>query len=186
MEPRISMITLGVSDLGRSVSFYRDILGFPLSQHSVENAVAFFELNGTWLALFSREELAKDAHVQNNGPGFDGVALAHNLKSEEEVKHFFDTLKAKGLPITKEPVKADWGGFSGYFKDPDGHLWEVAYNPEFWIGPRPGGTLPAAGLPASPLIQTNALPGRRWGWAGSNPAPGMRVDRYPVRLSTPH
>ncbi|HLY61225.1 MAG TPA: VOC family protein [Terriglobia bacterium] len=136
MEPRISMITLGVSDLGRSVSFYQDILGLPLSKHSVEGAVAFFELNGTWLALFRRDELAKDARVQNDGGGFDGIALAHNLKSEEEVKHFFELLKSKGVLIAKEPVKADWGGFSGYFKDPDGHLWEVAYNPAFWIGPR--------------------------------------------------
>ncbi|MHB8654669.1 MAG: VOC family protein [Terriglobia bacterium] len=138
MEPRISMITLGVSDLERSVSFYKDILGLPLSKHSVENAVAFFELNGTWLGLFSREELAKDARVQNDGGGFDGVALAHNLKSEEEVKHFFEALKSKGVRITKEPIKADWGGFSGYFRDPDGHLWEVAYNPAFWIGPGSG------------------------------------------------
>ncbi len=94
------MITLGVSDLGRAVSFYKDILGWPLSKHSVENA--------------------------------------HNLKSEEEVKHFFEVLKGKGVLIAKEPVKADWGGYSGYFKDPDGHLWEVAYNPAFWIGPRSG------------------------------------------------
>lgn len=135
MEPRISMITLGVSDLGRSVSFYKNILGLPLSPHSVEGAVAFFELNGTWLALFGREELARDARVQNDGAGFDGAALAHNLKSEEEVKEFFKVLKGKGVPIAKEPVKADWGGYSGYFKDPDGHLWEVAYNPAFWIGP---------------------------------------------------
>jgi uncharacterized protein len=137
MEARVSMITLGVSDLGRSVAFYRDILGLPLSQHSVQGAVAFFELNGTWLGLFSREELARDARVPNDGAGFDGAALAHNLKSEEEVRDFFEVLRVKGVPITKEPVKADWGGFSGYFKDPDGHLWEVAYNPAFWIGPEP-------------------------------------------------
>lgn len=132
------MITLGVSDMGRSISFYKDILGLPLSKHSVENAVAFFELNGTWLGLFSRAELAKDARVPNDGAGFDGVALAHNLKFEEEVKHFFEVLKSKGVPIAKEAVKADWGGFSGYFADPDGHLWEVAYNPAFRIGPRFG------------------------------------------------
>jgi len=132
------MITLGVSNLERSVSFYKDILGWPLSKHSVENAVAFFELDGTWLGLFSREELARDARVLNDGTGFDGITLSHNLKSEEEVKHFFEVLKRKGVTIAKEPVKAEWGGFSGYFKDPDGHLWEVAYNPAFWIGPASG------------------------------------------------
>lgn len=132
------MITLGVSDLGRSVAFYRDILGLPLSRQSVEGVVAFFELRGTWLGLFPREELARDARVQNDGAGFDGVALAHNLTSEEEVKQFFEVLKGKGVAIAKQPVKADWGGYSGYFKDPDGHLWEVAYNPAFWIGPGSG------------------------------------------------
>lgn len=88
MEPRISMITLGVSDLGRSVSFYKDILGLPASEHSVENVVAFFALNGTWLGLFPRAELAKDAQVQNDGVDFDGVTLSHNLRSEKEVAHF--------------------------------------------------------------------------------------------------
>jgi uncharacterized protein len=135
MEPRISMITLGVSDLGRSVSFYKDILCLPLSKHSVENTVAFFELNGTWLGLFGRAELAKDAQVQNDAMGFDGITLSHNLKSEEEVKHFFEALESNGVEIVKQPQRADWGGYSGYFKDPDGHLWEVAYNPHFWIGP---------------------------------------------------
>ena len=138
MEPRISMITLGVSDLGRSVSFYRDILGLPVSEHSVENVVAFFELNGTWLGLFPRAELAKDAQVQNDGVGFDGVTLSHNLRSEKEVAQFFEKLTGSNVPIVKEPTKADWGGYSGYFKDPDGHLWEVAYNPGFWPGPQAG------------------------------------------------
>lgn len=130
------MITLGVSDLKRSTSFYKDILGLPLSSHSVENAVSFFELQGTWLGLFPREELAKDAQVKNDGMGFDGATLSHNLKSEEEVKCFFETLKIKGVEIVKEPMKADWGGYSGYFRDLDGHLWEAAYNPGFWIGPK--------------------------------------------------
>ena len=132
------MITLGVANLRRSVSFYKDILGLPLSKYSIEDAVAFFELNGTWLGLFPREELAKDVHVQNDGAGFDGVTLSHNLKSEEEVRHFFEALRRQGVLIVKEPIRAEWGGYSGYFKDPDGHLWEVAYNPGFWIGPRPG------------------------------------------------
>lgn len=136
MEPRISMITLGVADLHRSVSFYKDVLGLPISKHSVENAVAFFELNGTWLGLFSREELAKEAHVENNNAGFDGITLSHNLKSEKKVDELFEKLKIANVTITKAPAEADWGGYNGYFKDPDGHLWEVAYNPGFWPGPQ--------------------------------------------------
>jgi catechol 2,3-dioxygenase-like lactoylglutathione lyase family enzyme len=121
MEPRISMITLGVSDRGRSVSFYKDVLGLPLSKHSVENAVAFFELDGAWLGLFGRTELAKDAQIQNDAIGFDGITLSHNLKSEEEVKRFFEALEGRGVEIVKQPQRADWGGYSGYFQDPDGH-----------------------------------------------------------------
>jgi uncharacterized protein len=137
MNPRISMITLGVSDLKRSISFYRDILGLPLSKHSLEGTVAFFELNGTWLGLFSKDELAKDADIENDSSGFSGVTLSHNLRTEEEVASFFQVLRTKGVTIVKEPRKADWGGYSGYFKDPDGYLWEVAYNPGFWVGPTP-------------------------------------------------
>ena len=134
MEPRISIITLGVSDLARSVKFYKETLGLPLSSHSVENKTAFFELSGTWLGLYPSADLPKDTNVTRNA-GLVGITLSHNLRSEEEVKEFFQMLIKKGALIAKEPTRADWGGYSGYFKDPDGYLWEVAYNPNFWAGP---------------------------------------------------
>jgi len=136
MEPRISIITLGVADVERSVKFYKDILGLPLSSHSVEKKVAFFELEGTWLGLYVREDLAKDPNSKVHSLGLVGITLSHNLRSEEEVKQFFQMLITKGALIAKEPTRADWGGYSGYFKDPDGYLWEVTYNPHFWPGPK--------------------------------------------------
>lgn len=135
MHPRISLITLGVSDLAASVAFYRDALGLPL--HAASNAdVAFFELNGTWLGLFPTAELAKDAGVANDGTGFRGVTLSHNLATEAEVDALFAELASKKVVIVKPPTKADWGGYHGYFRDPDGHLWEVAHNPFMWVGPK--------------------------------------------------
>lgn len=136
MEPRISIITLGVADVERSVKFYRDTLGLPLSSHSVEDKVAFFELSGTWLGLYKREDIEKDAGSQTHNAGLVGITLSHNLRSEEEVKEFFRMLIGKGALIAKEPTRADWGGYSGYFKDPDGYLWEVTHNPKFWPGPK--------------------------------------------------
>jgi predicted lactoylglutathione lyase len=134
MNPRISMITLGVKDLAESVRFYKEGLGFPQMKSPPE--VAFFTLNGTWLGLYNREALAKDATVQSDGSGFNSFTLAHNVDTEEEVDSIIKNAINAGASIVKEAQKASWGGYSGYFKDPDGHLWEVAYNPFFWIGPR--------------------------------------------------
>ncbi len=134
MQNRISMITLGVKDLQASTDFYQNALNLPLSPHSVPGAVTFFELNGTWLGLFQRESLAKDANVPAEGNGFNSFTLSHNLPSEDDVKKFFRELP-DSVEIVKEPKKADWGGYHGYFADLDGHLWEIAYNPDFWIGP---------------------------------------------------
>ncbi|MDT8446080.1 MAG: VOC family protein [bacterium] len=133
MKPRISMITLGVADLERSVKFYRDGLGLP--QMESPPGVAFFTLNGTWLGLYGRAALAADAQVDAEGNGFGGFALAHNLSSPEAVDQGFNAALAVGAAVAKRPQDTDWGGYSGYFKDPDGHLWELAYNPFFWVGP---------------------------------------------------
>jgi hypothetical protein len=128
------MITLGVQDLERSVRFYREGLGFP--QMESPPAVAFFTLNGSWLGLYGREALAGDATVSAEGGGFRGVALAHNVHSEEEVDRVIEQAVAAGATLVKPAQKVFWGGYSGYFADPDGHLWEVAHNPLFWIGPQ--------------------------------------------------
>jgi catechol 2,3-dioxygenase-like lactoylglutathione lyase family enzyme len=133
MKPRISMITLGVSDLARSIEFYEQGLGLPRMQSPPE--VAFFTLNGTWLGLYGREALAEDAQVSADGSGFRGVALAHNLASEAEVDKLYEEVLAVGATPVKQPQKVFWGGYSGYFADPDGHLWEVAHNPFAWVGP---------------------------------------------------
>lgn len=134
MKPRISMITLGVRDLAAAVEFYEKGLGFPRMESPPE--VAFFTLNGTWLALYGREALAEDAMVPAEGSGFEGFTLAHNVESEAEVDAVVAQAVKAGATLVKKPQKVFWGGYSGYFKDPDGHLWEVAHNPLFWVGPR--------------------------------------------------
>lgn len=133
MKPRISMITLGVDDLEKSVEFYKE--GLKLPQMDCEPGIAFFNLNGTWLTLYSRESLAEDATVSSQGTGFNGFTLSHNVASESEVDQVFNEALAAGAKSIKTPQKVDWGGYSGYFADPDGYLWEVAHNPFFWIGP---------------------------------------------------
>lgn len=134
MKPRISMITLGVSNLGRSVQFYETGLGFP--RVDSPETVAFFELNGTWLGLYAKTALAEDAMVSPEGNGFSGIALAHNLESREAVDDAFKAAITAGATATKPPEPAFWGGYSGYFADPDGYLWEIAHNPFLWIGPK--------------------------------------------------
>jgi catechol 2,3-dioxygenase-like lactoylglutathione lyase family enzyme len=137
MNPRISMITLGVRDLAASVSFYEEGLGFPRMESPPE--VAFFTLNGTWLGLYGRDALAADASVSSQGEGFESFALAHNLHSEAEVDQVIIQAVEAGATLVKKPQKVFWGGYSGYFKDPDGHLWEIAHNPLFWVGPQDSG-----------------------------------------------
>ena len=134
MKPRISMITLGVSDLERSIRFYQRGLGFPKMDSPPE--VAFFTLNGSWLGLYARDSLAQDAMVPTEGTGFSGFALAHNVTSESEVDQTIEQALAAGAALSKPAQKTSWGGYAGYFKDPDGYLWEIAHNPHFWVGPQ--------------------------------------------------
>lgn len=133
MQPRISMITLGVADIEAAISFYEHGLGFPRIESPP--SVAFFNLNGSWLGLYGKQALAEDAQVPAQGEGFSGIALAHNVHSEQEVEEVINLAAAAGAEIVKPPQNVFWGGYSGYFKDPDGYLWEVAHNPFMWVGP---------------------------------------------------
>ncbi|MCO5158929.1 MAG: VOC family protein [Aquamicrobium sp.] len=152
MEPRISLVTLGVDDLDRAVAFY-EAMG--LERHErFTDGVAFFQMGGLILALWPREEMARDAGkaysprpvravaVERRGergfvervlPGFSGVALAYNTRSEEEVAEVLAMVKAAGGRVLKPAARAVWGGMQGYFEDSEGNLWEVAHNPGFPI-----------------------------------------------------
>jgi catechol 2,3-dioxygenase-like lactoylglutathione lyase family enzyme len=125
----LSLVTLGVADLDRACAFY-EALGLKLSPQSAEG-VAFYQMPGVVLALFSREALAKDAKVDAAGSGFAGIALACNVGSPEAVEVVLDRAVQAGAQLLKPGEKVFWGGYSGYFADPDGHLWEVAHNPFF-------------------------------------------------------
>jgi uncharacterized protein len=171
MKPKISLITLGVSDLNRSLTFYRDGLGFPTHEYKEDAGIVFFKLEGTWLALYPLADLAEDlgeaieptgsqdeqesktlpfprgglGGVDVKGKGDQnlplipslvrrgnfvaGVTLAHNVSTKEEVDAVVQLAVNAGAKLIKQPQEVFWGGYSGYFADPDGHLWEVAYNP---------------------------------------------------------
>ena len=132
MKPRISLITLGVGDLPASRAFY-ERLGFAARQESTDDIAFMGMANGLVLALFPREKLAEDAHADTNvnstGSGFPGFTLAHNVASPEEVDAVLAEAVAAGAALQKPGQQMFWGGYSGYFADPDGFLWEVAYNP---------------------------------------------------------
>ena len=134
MQPRISMITLGVKDLKSAIDFYQQGLGLP-RREPYSDEIAFFELNGTWLGLYPWDKLAEDVTIPNEGSGFRGVTLAHNLNSKDEVDELMAQAAKAGAKIVKEAQDVFWGGYSGYFSDLDDHLWEVAWNPHAWIGP---------------------------------------------------
>ena len=132
MEPRISIVTLSVADLRRSVQFYRDGLGLSLYDENTES-IAFFRNRGTWLALYPREALAADVGISADGSGFSGVTLAHNVRSKREVDELLQVAVEAGATLVKAAKDTFWGGYSGCFADPDNHLWEIAWNPHFWI-----------------------------------------------------
>ena len=131
MEQRVSIVTLGVTELARSREFY-ERLGWKKSGASSE-AIVFFQAGGMALALYPRGELAKDANVPAEGSGFGGVTIAYNARSHDEVNAVLAEAERAGAKILKPAQEAFWGGFSGYFADPDGFLWEVAWNPFFAI-----------------------------------------------------
>lgn len=129
MNQHLHIVTLGVRDLETSRKFYTETLGWKSSRP--QEGIVFFQAGGVVLALFPREELAKDAQISSEGGGSAGFTLAYNAQSEAEVDEIISDLKTKGVRILKEPQKVFWGGYSSYFADPDGNCWEVAYNPFF-------------------------------------------------------
>jgi catechol 2,3-dioxygenase-like lactoylglutathione lyase family enzyme len=128
MEPRISLITLGVRDLERSLRFYKDGLGFPTTRKA-EQGIVFFQTAGVCLALFPIDLLAKDVseNLAAEKSRFSGITLAHNVRQKEDVNRILQQAQAAGGRIEKPAQQAEWGGYSGYFSDPDGYLWEVAW-----------------------------------------------------------
>lgn len=133
MQQRLSFVTLGVANLAASRAFY-ERLGWKAAPSSNEH-VAFFQLNGLALGLFGRQALAADAGVKNDGAGFDGVALAYNVRQKLQVAEQLAAAAAAGATITQPAHDVFWGGHSGYFADPDGHLWEICWNPFFDLEP---------------------------------------------------
>ncbi len=128
MEQRLSVVTLGVADLDRARRFY-EALGWRRGNR--HESVAFFQLNGIVLSLFSRQALAEDTQVPAEGSGFGGIVLAYNARSRDEVDSVLAEAESAGARILKPAQDAFWGGYSGSFADPDGHPWEVAWNPEW-------------------------------------------------------
>jgi len=141
MEPRISLITLGVADLTRSRLFYEG-MGWS-SDSDPQDDVVFFQAGGMILGLWDRGLLAEDSGVADSS-GWGGVTLAYNVRSPEEVRDVIAEARDAGAEITREPEETFWGGYSAVFLDPDGHPWEVAHNPEWHLGDDGSVTLPTA------------------------------------------
>jgi uncharacterized protein len=138
MKPRINVITIAVADLNRSLAFYRDGLGLHtkgiVGTEFEDGAVVFFEMNeGLMLALYPRAALAKDAHIAATPPSASEFSLGHMMKSKDAVDALMRTAAQAGAVITDPARTRFWGGYSGYFQDPDGHLWEIAWNPALRI-----------------------------------------------------
>jgi catechol 2,3-dioxygenase-like lactoylglutathione lyase family enzyme len=133
--PRMTVITLGVTDLAKAARFYETIFG--ISPNSEYEGVSFFELPGVWLTLYPVEKLAEDISPQlsPNRSGFCGITLAYNARSRDEVVAIFEEVKTAGASIVKAPEDTFWGGFSGYFADLDGYYWEVVWGPMFDFAP---------------------------------------------------
>jgi uncharacterized protein len=132
MKPSLSLLTLGVSDYGRSKAFYEG-LGWTTALDIEETA--FFRANGVVLVLWAREKLAADFGIADDGASWSGIALAHNVASREEVDELIEEARRLGAAISREPAETFYGGYAGVFRDPDGHAWEVAHNPGFGLEP---------------------------------------------------
>lgn len=141
VEPRLSLLTLGITDLARARAFYEKAFGWKASTAS-QGDVVFFKSPGAIIALYPRHLLAEDACVPAEGSGFRGVTCAFNVAAKEDVAKVLARAAEAGAEIKKHAQDAFWGGHTGYFADPDGHLWEVAWNPHFALGEDGFPTLP--------------------------------------------
>ena len=141
MDQRLSLVTLGVADLARSRHFYEQGLGW--SRGNTEDEIAFYQLGGIVLALWTRHELADDARLADTGATFSGITLAFNTRGHDEVDEVLAQAAAAGATVLKPGEETEWGGYSGYFSDPDGHAWEVAWNPGWSISADGSVVLPA-------------------------------------------
>ena len=138
MKPRVTLITLGVDDLEKALRFYRDGLGLPsqgiVGQEFEHGAVAFFELQGGFrMALWPRDSIAHDTGLPKAPRSATEFTIAHNVNTREEVDAVMAQAKKAGATIVKPAGDTFWGGYTGYFQDPDGHVWEVAWNPQWQI-----------------------------------------------------
>jgi catechol 2,3-dioxygenase-like lactoylglutathione lyase family enzyme len=138
MKPRLTLLTLGVDDLERALVFYRDGLGLPtegiVGREFEHGAVAFFDLqNGLKLAIWPRADIAHDTGIAQTAPSATEFTIGHNVGSREEVDQVMDQAGRAGATIVKPAADTFWGGYTGYFQDPDGHLWEVAWNPQWTV-----------------------------------------------------
>jgi hypothetical protein len=135
----VSLVTIGVSDYERAKAFY-EALGWSVTWEAQETA--FFQANGVVLVLWSREKLASDLGIHDEGAGWGGIALAHNVGSREEVREVIELARAHGGQVTREPAETFYGGYAGVFRDLDGHAWEIAHNPGFGLKDDGSVTLP--------------------------------------------
>lgn len=129
MKSKISIVTLGVSNFQKSFDFYTKGLGFKPHDYNPDDNYVMLEMEGTWLALCPKDKLISDVTLPIGEPGLSSITLAHNVSSESAVDEVFNHALSVGAKSIKEPQKAFWGGYSGYFADPDGYLWEIAFNP---------------------------------------------------------
>jgi uncharacterized protein len=141
VEQRITLVTLGVADYGRAKAFY-EALGWSAALEVEETA--FFQANGVVFVLWARDKLAPDLGIPDDGARWSGTALAHNVRSREEVHAVIGQARANGADITREPSETFYGGYAGAFRDLDGHVWEVAHNPGFGLDDQGNVVLPVA------------------------------------------
>lgn len=134
LQPRLSIVTLGIQSLDRARRFYVDGLGWPLAPHSSES-IAFVQMPGMMLALFPRDDLATDAGVAMQPVTVPPMTLAYLVRNETEIQPILNLASEAGGRIVMEPTRREWGGISGYIADPDGFLWEIAFNPFVTLGP---------------------------------------------------